>query len=83
MEKVGVFLGRLEYTTDFCMYILWSFGNLMELWYIATRKIWQNALASFQLLKIEAEFATSGRNVFVSVVTPSTSKTTSASRSQK
>jgi hypothetical protein len=31
MEKIGIFLGNLEYiTTVLC--ILWPFGNLVEIW---------------------------------------------------
>jgi hypothetical protein len=31
-EKVGVFYGQMEYITDI-WYILWPFGNLIEIWY--------------------------------------------------
>jgi hypothetical protein len=31
MEKVGIFLGHLEYFTVI-WYILWQFGNLVAIW---------------------------------------------------
>jgi uncharacterized protein YjbI with pentapeptide repeats len=44
MRKVGIFYGHLEsvhaYITAI-LYILWAFGNLVAIWYIVSRKIWQ------------------------------------------
>jgi hypothetical protein len=33
MENVGIFYGHLEYFTAI-RYILWSFGNVVIIWYI-------------------------------------------------
>jgi hypothetical protein len=37
MEKVGKFFGHLEYTNVAIRYILWSFGNLLSIWFIFHR----------------------------------------------
>jgi hypothetical protein len=40
MEMVGTFWGHLEYIAAI-WYILWQFGNLVAIWYVVSRKIWQ------------------------------------------
>jgi hypothetical protein len=36
MKKVGIFYGHLEFITAI-WYSLWSFGNLVAIWYISPR----------------------------------------------
>jgi hypothetical protein len=40
MENNGRFFGHLEYMYGF-LFFLWPFGNLVLIWYIVSRKIWQ------------------------------------------
>jgi hypothetical protein len=37
MEKVGKFVGHLEYITYSHLVYLWPFGNLVAIWYIFPR----------------------------------------------